>query len=86
MNRNHCPHCLWSRHMDIRPGDRLSPCRSPMKPIAVWVKPDGEWFLIHRCEQCSTIKANRIGADDSEERLLKLALSPVTKLPFPLEA
>jgi DNA-directed RNA polymerase subunit RPC12/RpoP len=24
-NRNHCPYCLWSRHLDWRtPGDRLS--------------------------------------------------------------
>ncbi|MCJ7545146.1 MAG: RNHCP domain-containing protein, partial [Phycisphaerae bacterium] len=21
-HRNHCPHCLWSVHLDLRPGDR----------------------------------------------------------------
>ena len=52
-----------------------------MKPIAVWVKPDGEWSVLHRCERCGTIRANRIAADDNEEALLKLALLPVTKLP-----
>ncbi|MGH3301842.1 MAG: RNHCP domain-containing protein [Streptosporangiaceae bacterium] len=24
--RNHCPACLWSQHVDVRPGDRASPC------------------------------------------------------------
>ena len=85
-NRNHCPRCLYSRHMDIRTGDRLSPCKGLMKPIAVWVKPDGEWCVLHRCERCGTIRANRIAADDDEEALLKLALKPVTRLPFSLEA
>jgi hypothetical protein len=26
-NRNHCPYCLWSRHLDLyEAGDRLSAC------------------------------------------------------------
>lgn len=85
-NRNHCPSCLYSLHLDIRPGDRLSPCKAPMRPIAVWVKPDGEWCVLHRCDRCGVIKANRIAADDDEGALLKLAVRPVTRLPFPLEA
>ncbi len=85
-NRNHCPVCLTSRHVDITTGDRRSPCRGLMRPIAVWVKPDGEWSILHRCERCGVIRANRIASDDAEGALLKLALKPVTKLPFPLEA
>jgi len=85
-NRNHCPHCLHSVHMDITAGDRRSPCKGLMRPIAVWVKPDGEWSLLHRCERCGIIRANRIAADDHERVLLHLALKPVTKLPFPLGA
>ncbi len=57
-----------------------------MLPIAVWVKPDGEWSVLHRCERCGIIRATRIAADDDEGALLKLALKPVTRLPFPLEA
>lgn len=83
-NRNHCPICLYSRHLDIVAGDRRSPCKAPMRPIAVWVKPDGEWSLLHRCERCGVIRPNRIAADDDESALLKLALYPMTKLPFPL--
>jgi hypothetical protein len=71
--------------MDILPGDRRSPCRGIMRPIGVWVKEDGEWYLIHRCDTCGCLRVNRIAADDNEGALLKLALQPVKKLPFPLE-
>jgi hypothetical protein len=57
-----------------------------MKPIAVWVKPDGEWSILHRCERCGIIRANRIAADDDEDALLRLAVSAVARLPFPLKA
>lgn len=23
---NHCPNCIWSKHVDIHPGDRASLC------------------------------------------------------------
>ncbi len=72
--------------MDISAGDRRSPCKGLMRPIAVWVRGDGEWSILHRCERCGIIRANRIAADDDEGALLKLALRPVTRLPFPLEA
>ena len=71
--------------MDILPGDRRSPCRGSMQAIAVWVKDDGEWCLIHRCRTCGCVRINRIAADDSEGALLRLALQPVKQLPFPAE-
>jgi hypothetical protein len=64
--RNHCPHCLWSLHVDIRPGDRAALCRAPMEPIALWVSEGGELRLLHRCTGCGVIKPNRIAGDDSE--------------------
>jgi len=70
--------------VDITVGDRRSPCKGAMQPIAIWGKRDGEWSILHRCERCGVIRANRIAADDDETALLKLALFPVTKLPFPL--
>ncbi|MFW5695966.1 MAG: RNHCP domain-containing protein [Alkalispirochaeta sp.] len=86
VNRNHCPHCLYSRHLDLRPGDRRSPCRGEMEPIAVWVQPKGEWSLLHRCMKCGAIRTNRIAGDDSESLLLAIAARPLAKLPFSLEA
>ena len=84
-HRNHCPRCLWSLHVDLRTGDRRCACRAPMEPISVWVRPGGEWALLHRCVQCGQIRSNRIAGDDNEALLLNLAARPLSRLPFPAE-
>jgi hypothetical protein len=77
-NRNHCPYCLWSCHLDLfAAGDRLSACKAPMKPIGLTLKkgrnkyqrmadhmPRGELMLIHECIECKVLSINRIAADD----------------------
>lgn len=83
-HRNHCPHCLWSVHLDDTPGDRASLCRGGMEPIAIWVDPRGEWHVVHRCGTCRTIHVNRIAGDDDERALLALAVRPLTRVPFPV--
>ena len=83
-NRNHCPQCLRSVHVDDDTGDRSSSCGEIMEPIAVSVR-NGEWTLIHRCTGCGTLKANRIAGDDDEFALLSLAVRPVAQPPFPLD-
>ncbi|MBN2075111.1 MAG: RNHCP domain-containing protein [Dehalococcoidales bacterium] len=83
-HRNHCPWCLRSIHLDEHPGDRRSSCNGIMEPIAISVR-KGEWILIHRCNDCGTLKANRIAGDDNEMALLSLAVRPVAQPPFPLD-
>lgn len=84
-HRNHCPNCLWSRHLDDAPGDRASDCRASMQPIAITVRGDGEWVLIHRCTGCGVLHANRSAGDDNPLLLLRLAVKPLAKPPFPLD-
>lgn len=84
-HRNHCPRCLWSRHLDDEPGDRRCPCREPMEPIAIEVRRDGEWALVHRCTGCGTVRTNRVAGDDHERSLLALALRPIAHPAFPLD-
>ena len=84
-HRNHCPRCLWSRHLDEEPGDRRCACREPMEPIAIEVRKDGEWAIVHRCAGCGTLRTNRIGGDDHERALLALALRPIASPAFPLD-
>ena len=31
-----------------------------MEPIAVWVRKNGEWAIIHRCKVCGALSSNRI--------------------------
>lgn len=82
--RNHCPECLHSRHVDLAVGDRRSGCRGAMEPVAVWCR-SGEWVLIHRCEKCGFLRSNRIAGDDSEAALLELAAKPFEHAPFPVD-
>ena len=84
-HRNHCPYCLFSQHLDITPGDREADCGGVMEPIAVWVRKNGEWAIIHRCKVCGALSSNRIAADDNPMKLMSLAMKPVSSPPVPLE-
>ncbi len=85
-HRNHCPTCLWSRHLDDdAPGDRAAECSSLMEPIAIAVRGDGEWVLVHRCTGCDELHLNRIAGDDNPLMLVRLAVKPLAQPPFPLE-
>ena len=33
--RDHCPYCLYSKHVDINPGDRQNTCLGLLKPIDI---------------------------------------------------
>ena len=80
-NRNHCPYCLWSRHLDLyAAGDRLSACKASMQPIALTSKHSrnkynrerGELMLVHLCTDCDNVSINRIAADDDASTLLEV--------------
>lgn len=81
-NRNHCPYCLWSCHLDLyAAGDRLSACKAPMKPIGLTMKSGrnkyqrearGELMLIHQCTECKTLSINRIAADDDSGMVMEI--------------
>lgn len=81
-HRNHCPFCLYTRHVDEYNGDRKSICNGKMKPIGLTYKNEGvdkygkirqgEIMLIHICKICGKISINRIAGDDKEEVILKL--------------
>lgn len=81
-NRNHCPYCLSSRHLDLyEAGDRLSACKARMRPMALTLKKtgkkynqpnQGEMMLIHLCDECGKLSINRIAADDDLETVLEI--------------
>ena len=79
INRNHCPYCLWSRHVDWqRAGDRMSACKGKMRPVGLALKRErnpyaadsGELMLVHACEECGQVSVNRVAADDCAEEIL----------------
>jgi hypothetical protein len=85
-NRNHCPYCLWSCHLDLfAAGDRLSACKAPMKPVGLTLKKGrnkyqrmgdplsrGELMLIHECAECKILSINRIAADDDSATVIAI--------------
>lgn len=74
-HRNHCPYCLYSRHVDgNKPGDRASDCGGSMAPVGAFTRPNGEFVLVHRCLTCGFERYNRIAADDDFALVLSLPL------------
>lgn len=63
--RNHCPKCLWSKHVDDKgPGDRASVCKSMMKPVGLDYRSNKGWMIVHRCTTCSKEIPNTSACDD----------------------
>lgn len=69
---NHCPQCLWSKHVDINPGDRMSGCKGIMKPVRVELK-EGEYDIIHKCVKCGFEKRNKKTENDDMEEIIKIS-------------
>jgi len=71
--RNHCPNCLYSRHVDGKmPGDRKATCHAMMRPAGLHTRRNGEEVLIHECLGCGKRDPNRIAADDNPVLLLEI--------------
>ncbi|MBI3634318.1 MAG: RNHCP domain-containing protein [Candidatus Yonathbacteria bacterium] len=68
---NHCPQCLWSKHVDINPGDRLALCGGIMEPKSVEVDGDTR-IIIHQCVQCNYQKRNKISKEDNFDVILEI--------------
>ncbi|OGD66916.1 hypothetical protein A2442_03470 [Candidatus Campbellbacteria bacterium RIFOXYC2_FULL_35_25] len=68
---NHCPECLWSKHVDVDPGDRRAECGGMMKPIGLDKK--GEVFsVIQKCIKCEHQRKNKLVKGDSFEAACSL--------------
>lgn len=69
---NHCPACLWSKHVDVNPGDRAASCGGLMKPTAI-ENENGEYVVTHTCEKCSHKKRNKVSANDNFDTVVQIA-------------
>ena len=73
--RNHCPFCLYSKHLDALPGDRKSECRGLMEPRGLVSSGKG-LQIVHRCIRCGAVRVNRVAEftdqPDDVEALLPL--------------
>ena len=70
-SRDHCPYCLYSKHIDINPGDRKNTCLGLLKPIDIEKFKD-TYKIIYKCEKCNEIHKNIIAKDDNYDEILNI--------------
>ncbi|MCJ7841455.1 RNHCP domain-containing protein [Lederbergia sp. NSJ-179] len=68
--RNHCPYCLYSKHLDNTLGDRTSHCGGLMKPIGIDYSGKKGYQIIQRCKKCGKISRNKMAVDTVQEDCL----------------
>lgn len=69
---DHCPNCLWSKHVDIKPGDRQAKCNGKMKPIAVEVKTK-KYIIYYQCIKCNYKYRVKASSFDNMTEIIKLS-------------
>ena len=69
---NHCPHCLWGKHVDIFPGDRAEKWGGLMEPIDT-EENGGEWCVIQKCKKCSKIHKNKLSTLDNFDKVVNIS-------------
>jgi len=69
---NHCPECLWSKHVDNLPGDRANQCCGLMEPVGLEVVSGGQ-DIVHRCTRCGVVKKNKRADQDNSEAIIALS-------------
>ena len=69
---NHCPACLWSKHVDKNPGDRAETCGALMKPIRS-EKKGKDFLIVQKCIKCGFERKNSFGGEDSFDILVKIS-------------
>lgn len=70
--RDHCNYCLYSKHVDIMPGDRSNTCRGLLKPIGIEKFKD-IYKIIYRCEKCGQLHKNIMVKDDNYDLIIELS-------------
>lgn len=70
--RDHCPYCLYSKHVDINPGDRANPCQGLLKPIDIEKFKD-TYKIIYQCEKCGQLHKNILASDDDLDAVIQLS-------------
>lgn len=70
--RDHCPYCLYSKHVDINPGDRRNTCKGLLKPIGIEKYKD-TYKILYKCEKCHQEHKNIMAIDDDMNEIIKIS-------------
>ena len=72
---NHCPKCLYSKHVDNNPGDRQSNCGGMMRPISVESR-NSEFIITHKCEKCGKVIKQKTSENDDMDTIISISSNP----------
>lgn len=70
--RDHCPKCLYSKHVDLNPGDRLNTCHGLLEPIGIEKFKD-TYKIIYKCQKCGKSHKNKVAIDDNMDLIIQLS-------------
>jgi DNA-directed RNA polymerase subunit RPC12/RpoP len=73
--RDHCPYCLYSKHVDINPGDRSNECKGLLRPIGI-EKFKNSYKIKYRCDDCRQIVKNIMATDDDMNIIIEISKNP----------
>ena len=71
-SRDHCPYCLYSKHVDINPGDRENTCKGLLEPVGIEKYKD-TYKIIYKCNKCKETHKNIIAKDDDTEKIIEIS-------------
>lgn len=70
--RDHCPYCLYSKHVDINPGDRQNTCKGLLKPVGIEKFKD-TYKILYKCTKCNQEHKNIMANDDDMNEIIKVS-------------
>lgn len=72
-SRDHCNFCLYSKHVDINPGDRNNTCKGILVPIGI-EKFKNTYKIIYKCSKCGVVHRNIMANDDDMDLIIKYSV------------
>ena len=70
-SRDHCPYCLYSKHVDINPGDRKNDCHGLLKPVGIEKHKD-TYKILYTCLKCKEKHKNIMARDDDMNKIIEI--------------
>ena len=70
--RDHCNYCLYSKHVDILPGDRKNDCHGMLQPIGIEKYKD-TYKIIYKCLKCNELHKNIMASDDDMNSIIEIS-------------
>jgi len=73
--RDHCPYCLYSKHVDINPGDRANDCKGSLEPIGIEISNKKGYVIVYKCAKCGQLHKNKAAEDDDMDLIIQLSVN-----------